>query len=171
VISSAVAPSRKATTTVSSVTRVLPTRMTPSRSAASGTGSGETISDITRYYLPHLLSVEQPQELAEVGWKRDRSHRAPALRRPEVSHADSCRANTSSLPRPAPSKERWRRLHDLSYVPYEKSIVPPCPAQSTARIRVQRDKFNIYLTHDAMEETLDAYGEEIIPALEARSAL
>jgi probable F420-dependent oxidoreductase len=28
------------------------------------------------------------------------------------------------------------------------------------------DQFNIYLMHDAMEETLDAYGEEIIPALE-----
>src|ERR671939_153010 len=26
------------------------------------------------------------------------------------------------------------------------------------------DQFNIYLMHDAMEETLDAYGEEIIPA-------
>jgi hypothetical protein len=25
--------------------------------------------------------------------------------------------------------------------------------------------------HDAMEETLDAYGEEIIPALEAKSAV
>jgi alkanesulfonate monooxygenase SsuD/methylene tetrahydromethanopterin reductase-like flavin-dependent oxidoreductase (luciferase family) len=33
------------------------------------------------------------------------------------------------------------------------------------------DQFNIYLMHDAMEETLDAYGEEIIPALEAKSAL
>jgi hypothetical protein len=32
------------------------------------------------------------------------------------------------------------------------------------------DQFNIYLMHDAMEETLDAYGEEIIPALEAKSA-
>jgi alkanesulfonate monooxygenase SsuD/methylene tetrahydromethanopterin reductase-like flavin-dependent oxidoreductase (luciferase family) len=29
------------------------------------------------------------------------------------------------------------------------------------------DQFNIYLMHDAQEETLDAYGEEIIPALEA----
>jgi probable F420-dependent oxidoreductase len=28
------------------------------------------------------------------------------------------------------------------------------------------DQFNIYLMHDAQEETLDAYGEEIIPALE-----
>jgi alkanesulfonate monooxygenase SsuD/methylene tetrahydromethanopterin reductase-like flavin-dependent oxidoreductase (luciferase family) len=27
------------------------------------------------------------------------------------------------------------------------------------------DQFNIYLMHDAMEETLDAYGEEILPAL------
>jgi hypothetical protein len=27
------------------------------------------------------------------------------------------------------------------------------------------------LVHDAMEETLDAYGGEIIPALEARSAV
>jgi hypothetical protein len=26
------------------------------------------------------------------------------------------------------------------------------------------DQFNIYLTRDAKEETLDAYGEEIIPA-------
>jgi probable F420-dependent oxidoreductase len=33
------------------------------------------------------------------------------------------------------------------------------------------DQFNIYLMHDAMEETLDAYGEEIIPALEAKSAV
>ncbi len=33
------------------------------------------------------------------------------------------------------------------------------------------DQFNIYLMHDAMEETLDAYGEEIIPALGARSAV
>jgi probable F420-dependent oxidoreductase len=33
------------------------------------------------------------------------------------------------------------------------------------------DQFNIYLMHDAMEETLDAYGEEIIPTLEARSAV
>jgi probable F420-dependent oxidoreductase len=27
------------------------------------------------------------------------------------------------------------------------------------------DQFNVYLMHDAMEETLEAYGEEIIPAL------
>jgi probable F420-dependent oxidoreductase len=27
------------------------------------------------------------------------------------------------------------------------------------------DQFNIYLMHDAMEETLEAYGEEVIPAL------
>ena len=33
------------------------------------------------------------------------------------------------------------------------------------------DQFNIYLMHDAMEETLEAYGEEIIPELEARSAV
>jgi probable F420-dependent oxidoreductase len=33
------------------------------------------------------------------------------------------------------------------------------------------DQFNIYLMHDAMEETLDAYGEEIVPALEARPAV
>jgi probable F420-dependent oxidoreductase len=33
------------------------------------------------------------------------------------------------------------------------------------------DQFNIYLMHDAMEETLDTYGEEIIPALEAKSAV
>jgi hypothetical protein len=33
------------------------------------------------------------------------------------------------------------------------------------------DQFNVYLMHDAMEETLQAYGEEIIPALEARSAV
>ncbi len=33
------------------------------------------------------------------------------------------------------------------------------------------DQFNIYLMHDAMEETLDAYGEEIIPALEAKAAV
>jgi len=33
------------------------------------------------------------------------------------------------------------------------------------------DQFNVYLMHDAMEETLNAYGEEIIPALEAKSAV
>ena len=33
------------------------------------------------------------------------------------------------------------------------------------------DQFNIYLMHDAMEVTLDAYGEEIIPALGARSGV
>jgi probable F420-dependent oxidoreductase len=33
------------------------------------------------------------------------------------------------------------------------------------------NQFNIYLMHDAMEETLDAYGREIIPALEAKSAV
>jgi probable F420-dependent oxidoreductase len=33
------------------------------------------------------------------------------------------------------------------------------------------DQFNIYLMHDAMDETLDAYGEEILPALEAKPAL
>ena len=33
------------------------------------------------------------------------------------------------------------------------------------------DQFNIYLMHDAQEETLDRYGEEIIPALEAKSAV
>jgi probable F420-dependent oxidoreductase len=33
------------------------------------------------------------------------------------------------------------------------------------------DQFNIYLMHDAQEETLDAYGEEIIPALGAKSAV
>jgi probable F420-dependent oxidoreductase len=33
------------------------------------------------------------------------------------------------------------------------------------------DQFNVYLMHDAMEETLDAYGEEIIPALGAKSAV
>jgi probable F420-dependent oxidoreductase len=31
------------------------------------------------------------------------------------------------------------------------------------------DQFNIYLMHDAMEETLDAYGEEIIPELGLQS--
>jgi probable F420-dependent oxidoreductase len=31
------------------------------------------------------------------------------------------------------------------------------------------DQFNIYLMHDAMEATLDAYGEEIIPALGLKS--
>ena len=31
------------------------------------------------------------------------------------------------------------------------------------------DQFNIYLMHDAKEVTLDAYGKEIIPALEAQS--
>ena len=33
------------------------------------------------------------------------------------------------------------------------------------------DQFNVYLMHDAMEETLDAYGEKIIPVLGTRSAL
>jgi probable F420-dependent oxidoreductase len=33
------------------------------------------------------------------------------------------------------------------------------------------DQFNIYLMHDAMEETLDRYGEEVIPALEAKSTV
>ena len=33
------------------------------------------------------------------------------------------------------------------------------------------DQFNIYLMHDAMEETLEAYGEEIIPALGTKSVL
>jgi probable F420-dependent oxidoreductase len=32
------------------------------------------------------------------------------------------------------------------------------------------DQFNIYLMHDAMDETLDAYGGEIMPALGAKSA-
>jgi probable F420-dependent oxidoreductase len=31
------------------------------------------------------------------------------------------------------------------------------------------DQFNVYLMHDAMEETLDAYGEEIIPAIGAKT--
>jgi probable F420-dependent oxidoreductase len=31
------------------------------------------------------------------------------------------------------------------------------------------DQFNVYLMHDAMDETLDAYGREIMPALEAES--
>ena len=33
------------------------------------------------------------------------------------------------------------------------------------------DQFNVYLMHDAMEETLEAYGREIIPVLGAKSAL
>ena len=33
------------------------------------------------------------------------------------------------------------------------------------------DQFNIYLMHDAMDETLETYGKEIIPALETRSAV
>ncbi len=33
------------------------------------------------------------------------------------------------------------------------------------------DQFNVYLMHDAMDETLDAYGEEIMPALGAKSVL
>ena len=33
------------------------------------------------------------------------------------------------------------------------------------------DQFNVYLMHDAMDETLDAYGAEIIPSLEAKSAV
>ncbi len=31
------------------------------------------------------------------------------------------------------------------------------------------DQFNVYLMHDAMDETLDAYGRKIMPALEAES--
>jgi probable F420-dependent oxidoreductase len=31
------------------------------------------------------------------------------------------------------------------------------------------DQFNVYLMHDAMEETLEAYGEEIIPALGSKA--
>jgi probable F420-dependent oxidoreductase len=31
------------------------------------------------------------------------------------------------------------------------------------------DQFNVYLMHDAMDETLDAYGKEIIPALDVTS--
>jgi probable F420-dependent oxidoreductase len=31
------------------------------------------------------------------------------------------------------------------------------------------DQFNVYLMHDAMDETLDAYGKEIIPALGAKT--
>ena len=33
------------------------------------------------------------------------------------------------------------------------------------------DQFNIYLMHDAMEETLEAYGKEIIPGLETELAM
>ena len=33
------------------------------------------------------------------------------------------------------------------------------------------DQFNVYLMHDAMEETLETYGEEIIPALGSKSAV
>ena len=33
------------------------------------------------------------------------------------------------------------------------------------------DQFNVYLMHDAMEETLEAYGEEIIPVLGSKSAV
>ena len=33
------------------------------------------------------------------------------------------------------------------------------------------DQFNIYLMHDAMEETLEAYGKEIMPGLETGSAV
>jgi probable F420-dependent oxidoreductase len=33
------------------------------------------------------------------------------------------------------------------------------------------DQFNVYLMHDAIEETLDAYGEEVIPALGSKSAV
>jgi alkanesulfonate monooxygenase SsuD/methylene tetrahydromethanopterin reductase-like flavin-dependent oxidoreductase (luciferase family) len=33
------------------------------------------------------------------------------------------------------------------------------------------NQFNVYLMHDAMEETLDAYGEEIMPALDATSTV
>ena len=33
------------------------------------------------------------------------------------------------------------------------------------------DQFNVYLMHDAMEQTLEAYGEEIIPLLGSKSAV
>jgi len=33
------------------------------------------------------------------------------------------------------------------------------------------DQFNIYLMHDAQKQTLDAYGEEIIPTLEVKSTV
>ena len=33
------------------------------------------------------------------------------------------------------------------------------------------DQFNVYLMHDAMDETLEAYGREIIPALGTKSAV
>jgi probable F420-dependent oxidoreductase len=33
------------------------------------------------------------------------------------------------------------------------------------------DQFNVYLMHDAMDDTLEAYGKEIMPALGARSAV
>ncbi|MBD0253257.1 MAG: TIGR03842 family LLM class F420-dependent oxidoreductase [Rubrobacter sp.] len=33
------------------------------------------------------------------------------------------------------------------------------------------DQFNVYLMHDAMDETLEAYGEEIIPSLGSKSAV
>jgi len=33
------------------------------------------------------------------------------------------------------------------------------------------DQFNVYLMHDAMDETLDAYGDEIMPALRMRPVL
>ncbi|MBA3473774.1 MAG: TIGR03842 family LLM class F420-dependent oxidoreductase, partial [Rubrobacter sp.] len=33
------------------------------------------------------------------------------------------------------------------------------------------DQFNIYLMHDAQEETLDRYGTEVMPALEAKSTV
>lgn len=33
------------------------------------------------------------------------------------------------------------------------------------------DQFNIYLMHDAMEETLEVYGEEIIPGLGEKSVV
>jgi hypothetical protein len=33
------------------------------------------------------------------------------------------------------------------------------------------DQFNVYLMHDAMDETLEAYGREIMPELGTRSAV
>ena len=33
------------------------------------------------------------------------------------------------------------------------------------------DQFNVYLMHDAMDETLEAYGREVMPALELQSAV
>jgi hypothetical protein len=75
--------------------------------------------------------VRRSQELAEVGWKRDRSQRSSAgfLRQPEASHADSCHANTTCHGRPVHPTGRQKQRYDPSCVPCKQSIAPQHPTQ------------------------------------------